>query len=747
MSTGYSDAAARAFSGPGYMPGANPGSIGGGTYTGQSDVEPTIEAYENIFGPAARDIKLDLQRFKRHGRWHLPDILKGPNQYLTDRVDGLITDATNSPFTSRILPYKYITNVDGKIKWNVWSFDEGFASRVPYEAAARTLQQSKRSYSGYAVRHGLAMVLEHNFMMTPQGRENFKNQLNQMIGSIQMTNDLDVHVALIQAPSYERVMRERYVSDDKTPEQLCREYVDLFGFVQKNPNALDILIEESKAILRTWGAAMPDFMLCNSKLTFNLQMTPDRTNFLTQGPEGQKRLKQGPNIDSYRGLSIIPSRSFSMEVGAHPRDMLRRRVRTAEYYRIPPSETPEKYVYQLYNEGRDSWFSLRFDELVKMAGIKDARAVAGGGPRWQTALMGHLRAAMGVPGAGAAMAAAIAAATTNASNSQRALAAATAALSGGGGASGGGPPTGAALTRARDVLDAAAATHAANVKILHDLHSAGTDHNLTDSEKKCIELVIIRPNIEHYMFGIIMGLGGESLGSTFWGQTELSCYDDSQHGIWGMSYKYHERAIVINEKNLVRLWDIGYDGYVGGKGEDAVDWTNDVSLTQFKNATGDVTRPYMAQSMMVMAFAHPHGTVPDTNWPSPLVFNDVSPAGPAPRISLDSDDVRTVPTDTFRVFNKAPYTTTFEHYAREMPDFSMLHRIRKNAGQASVENESKVDSIAFQGSMRVITSDTQTVVKEIAGSGHHGPDFVGCSSLRSGKGYKMNSQPGLARLI
>ena len=131
MSTGYSDAAARAFSGPGYMPGANPGSIGGGTYTGQSDVEPTIEAYENIFGPAARDIKLDLQRFKRHGRWHLPDILKGPNQYLTDRVDGLITDATNSPFTSRILPYKYITNVDGKIKWNVWSFDEGFASRVP----------------------------------------------------------------------------------------------------------------------------------------------------------------------------------------------------------------------------------------------------------------------------------------------------------------------------------------------------------------------------------------------------------------------------------------------------------------------------------------------------------------------------------------------------------------------------------------------------------------------------------------
>ena len=104
--------------------------------------------YENIFGPAARDIKLDLQRNKRHARWHLPDALRGSNPYLADRIDGLITDTTSSPFTTMILPYKYIENVDQKIKWNAWSFDEGLASRVPYESAARTLTQTKRSYAG-----------------------------------------------------------------------------------------------------------------------------------------------------------------------------------------------------------------------------------------------------------------------------------------------------------------------------------------------------------------------------------------------------------------------------------------------------------------------------------------------------------------------------------------------------------------------------------------------------------------------
>jgi hypothetical protein len=240
-----------------YMPGVNPGMHGGGTYTMQG-TEPTLKDYENIFGPSARDIKSDLQRYKRHGRWHLPDALKGPNQFLTDRIDGLITDATNSPFTTRILPYKYLPNPDAKLKWNVWSFDEGMATRVPYESAARTLTQTKRSFAGYVVRQGLAIVLEHNFMMTDKGRENFRNQLQQLVGSIQYTNDLDVHIALVMAPSYAKTMRERYYVEDKTPTQVCREFVDLFGFMQKNQNALDILIEEGKAQLKTWGGVPAD---------------------------------------------------------------------------------------------------------------------------------------------------------------------------------------------------------------------------------------------------------------------------------------------------------------------------------------------------------------------------------------------------------------------------------------------------------------------------------------------------------
>jgi hypothetical protein len=47
--------------------------------------------------------------------------------------------------------------------------------------------------------------MEHNFMMSQKGRENFKNQVQQVVGSIQNTNDIDVQVALITAPSYAKV--------------------------------------------------------------------------------------------------------------------------------------------------------------------------------------------------------------------------------------------------------------------------------------------------------------------------------------------------------------------------------------------------------------------------------------------------------------------------------------------------------------------------------------------------------------
>jgi hypothetical protein len=1254
---------------PGYLPSANPGMQGGNTYTATSS-DPTIQDYENVFGPSARDIKQDLQRFKRHGRWHLPDVLKGPNPWLTDRIDGLITDTTDSPFTTKILPYKFKEDPDAKMKWNVWTFDEGMASRVPYETAARTLTQSKRSFSGYMVRQGMAISLEHNFMMSPTGREDFKNQLNQLIGSIQYTNDLDVHMALILAPSYEKHMRERYYSNDKSPSQVCREFVDLFGMAQKNTNALDILIEEAKAILKTWGSPMPDFMLCNSKLTFQLTMTPEKTNYITQGYDGVKRLKNGPDIASYRGLSVIHSRSFSMETGQHPRDILRRRVRTAEYYRIVPHKDNHKREFEFYNEERDTWFTLSFKDLLRMAryepngdttspnhqlidsahdsirstvenakmatldaffpsrpvvkksdnmlsdddftglldvvlagfnaiaakrpsriswyrssvtpstsayneqsrgwgevfypfdlGIKQIRPRGIPGlelvqqksneedygdsrsylkrtgpfslgtiPRinsqiedslfeqfksvklnhpfqvgvvctyphanwymaftfWITVFkrygfpIDYLRpvnpavmpATRTIPEMNAALATGLTMREDFPPDNEVDLSCQMLKQFGTGGSvndecnmgrdndnalleavgdiwtgediyqnqftddgdvrkiggfmalvpvltweilkyvvpyyetphgvvsglsilqdsiSTHGTAIGNALMRAfnatmgavtfgridgrvgltlellrewdtvvRPIFEAfrihdannaadALASHGINTwpmgvsTISHFLHPATSrdineavragygmfegsfghvnhqyltsiqtiarhpwvSKNFDDltaannqTAQECfsdflrelrrrlfqdrrlssqlllrtkiddlmrgspargavpaiyppaarprnpeerrdvylsdvntlqpdiikildsvarhtqsanvsavaddglsritvryddlyrsmpdiplpvvpsqsasvvqssqrskqgledIEIVIVRPNIEHTMLGIILGLGGDALGNTLWGQTELSVYDDSMYGIWGMSYKYHERAIVFNEKNLIRMWDVAYDGYNGGKDDTYVDWTQPGGTNgceTFKNMTMDVSQNYHGPSMMVMAFAHDKQDQGDDgqrlydrhfrrNWPSPIVYHDSWTPGQrvadAITLPVDCDNIHVISVEEFRVFNN-PLYMAYQDYKTFMPPFNELHKQRKSAGQSSVDSETPTDSLAFQGTMRI--KEDGRLMQEILGSGHHGPDYIGIASVRAGKGQKVSGQaPTLHRLI
>ena len=466
------------------------GNFSGQTYK-NNDSQRLVDSYEAIFGPAGRDIKHDPQRHKRHQRWHLPDNLKGRNEYLTDRIDGLITDATNSPFTRNILPYVYMDSPDQKIKWNVYSFDEGMASRVPYESAARVLTQSKTSHAGYAVRQGLAIVMEHNFLASAAGMANFQNQLKQLVGSIQLTNDLDVHIALLQAQSYQKTINEKYYSENDTLYDVARRYVDMFGVMQKMPNALDILIEDAKNHLKTWGSQPPTFLLCPSDLTAQLQMNPERTNYITNGPDGLKRLAQGPDLPSYRGLSIIHSQKFSLEPGRKPRNVLKRRVRVAEYYWIPLADVNS---YQIYNQKKDMMVSFDRTHALKASGLDR-------------------------------------------------------------------------LTLSNDFLT-------------RPYFNSFKSHDIVSwlQDGYCL---LIRPNIEHEMLTIIAGRGGtQELGATFWGQTELACYDDAQHGIWGMSYKYHERAIVTNERNLIRMFDVAFDGYGGGMDTDIVKLTDLQSYTK-----------------------------------------------------------------------------------------------------------------------------------------------------------------------
>lgn len=670
---------------------------------------PTQQDFINVFGPAGANVKLDQNRFGRINRVHIPDVLRGPNQFLTDRIDGLITDTTNSPYTTLILPYKYLDTPDAKFQWNVWNFDEGLASRVPYEAAARTLTQSKREFAGFTTRQGLAITMEHNFMVSPEGRSNFQNQLRQVVGSIQNTNDLDVHMALINAPSYFAQVREKYYRDEYSLEKEIGDYIDNFGFLQKNMNALDILIEDAKTVMRSWGGDEPDFLMLNSKLTFQITMLPEKTQYITQGIDGVKRLRDGPNITRYRGLNIIRSKAFSMEDGAAPRDLLRRRVRVAEHYLVPYG----------------------------------ARGTVGTGEEDQ--LSGLARGAIGASGV-----------SNNFIMDESA-------------------PTEGAIPmidyagRASDVdgemqlydesCDSFCTIKFAKLyeqcrKFVNLANKTYPHRPMDDPLKRRLgdgfgAMLVIRPNIEHWMLGLIMGKGGiDELGATLWGQTELSCFDDGQHGVWGMSYKYHEKAIVFNERNLIRMWDVAYDGYVGGKDVTMLDWGNQNDITRFITADAYLNRPYAGPSIVVIP-------IPGVSTlPSPLpignlasqLFNtnahhlttsDIFIEDMGSMVQRMADKVGEESIDGIKVAVGLMY---------ELLNMNRNNSAAKDASSATRENEATAIRMAYSGTYKFKVAG-DPVWNEITGCGHHGPDYVGVKSLRAGKGYKVVSQPTGTRIM
>ena len=262
------------------------------------------------------------------------------------------------------------------------------------------------------------------------------------------------------------------------------------------------------------------------------------------------------------------------------------------------------------------------------------------------------------------------------------------------------------------------------------------------------DIVILRPNIEHEMLGLIMGRGGtQELGATFWGQTELSCYDDAQHGIWGMSYKYHERAMVTNERNLIRTYDVAFDGYNGGMDQSHVVWEDNESRSKFREANYNRNQPFHGPSMMVMSFP-----VTDSaqTWPNPIVYHNANPVGASidpeksqgalPNLhehmmfSYDHNKKQGVQASTQLKF--AQYMDKLE-----MSQWASADQSTRPAGEACIANETSSSNLAFQGSMRILNMNSGACIEDIKGSGHLGHSYVGIASVREGRGVLNGAGP------
>lgn len=215
--------------------------------------------------------------------------------------------------------------------------------------------------------------------------------------------------------------------------------------------------------------------------------------------------------------------------------------------------------------------------------------------------------------------------------------------------------------------------------------------------------------------------------------------------------RYHERAIVLNERNLVRVYDVAFDGYNGGMDQTYVEWNDDQDCNAFGRKTLERSLPYTGKSMLVMALPHDSRNSQKT-WPNPIALSNETPCIPpmTPNSSRHPNDLQ-----DHMIFGAAntycseAQKNKIQEYFRKI-NFNVLHSpdsAQRESGEQCVNNETSSQLMAFEGTMKVY-DQSGVCVDHIQGSGHLGPSYVGVASVREGRGVQNPSgAPSLHRLI
>jgi hypothetical protein len=325
------------------------------------------------FGPPNGAVNSAPYDKYKYTTYDLPEAYKGKNLYLRDTIDGLITGdiSQHTWYTSpSCLPYVYTDQIH--LQWNVWQFNRTLAGQVPHEGISRLITSSKRSFKEHTVRYGLAFYLEHGFMSTAEGRQQYARNLQGIRQCVQETNNYDVLATLLHSPRYDREYQIKHGEYSRPVSEVLRREVSEWAVVQKSGYGLDWLIEEYKEHLMRNGGVVPSVFIIPPRMAMFMTMAdPVKTQYITAGPSGQQTLKQGPSaLTTFRGVSVFKTHAFDVYADDLPINLLSRDMQVGEYYIMNDTLNDHNgYLTRMrdtiiYDESIDDWKRIRLSDAI-----------------------------------------------------------------------------------------------------------------------------------------------------------------------------------------------------------------------------------------------------------------------------------------------------------------------------------------------------------------------------------------------
>jgi hypothetical protein len=272
-----------------------------------------------------------------------------------DQVTGLLEKSYISPYTTFLLPIRQLAPFESiHQQWTIRSFDRGLFDQVETEGVGRIFTHNKSTRGARAVRRGAAIKIEDGFYSSPEGREDWALQIEQLATAIQETNEYDVLLTLLQVPMSGNISAQDmngpynhmfYGADpDMTFSERLTLMKDMFSTINKSVDSrgFNTLIGRLRETMARSGVIPDTIIVPPNLVSAYYSGNDDQWHYMSAGPAVSQNRADANDIGGERairvqkiqGLNIVDTHIYRPVIGARAsvNDLLTVPAQIGEFY-------------------------------------------------------------------------------------------------------------------------------------------------------------------------------------------------------------------------------------------------------------------------------------------------------------------------------------------------------------------------------------------------------------------------------
>lgn len=327
--------------------------------------------------------------------YDLPDAYVGKNTYIRRIIQREIRRDELFPLYD-LLPWKENNN-SIVIAWEQWKFHDHGLDAEPHEGVPRLITSEKEAFSASLTRYGLAFVMEHGFMRTPDGIENYARNIATIANAVKETCAHMAMVALFSCRPYDDSQSNGDIGSIPDLEKLFQAEIDMWACAQKTQWGVELAIGQLRERMSKRGVSSATYFVAPEGMMKAASFQNARMYNFLSGHIG------GPSEPKPEGVSIRESRPFLTGRGRLPEDPCFSNNSIGEFYTMgyhhwaggsrkrsalsTAASSPEYYSdlmdTVLYDEDHDQMVRISFEEAIQNCGLFDVEK------GWETTALGR----------------------------------------------------------------------------------------------------------------------------------------------------------------------------------------------------------------------------------------------------------------------------------------------------------------------------------------------------------------------